>query len=169
MCQVEIPSFNCATLTTDAGATKFRLAAEAVACRLLYELLLCNELGRNTSLSLSPPPVPLYQQNRPPIRSTTAMGPQHVSSRSVQAPKSNNSIADLEVPTDGETDIADSGISSEDVCLTGPQSPRTITDILHSSSRSGTLSVSTVIVQCFLSSVSPFCCSNQPRTHCSAV
>jgi serine/arginine repetitive matrix protein 2 len=37
------------------GTTKFHLAAEAVAFRVLYESLLCDEFGRNTR-SLSPPP-----------------------------------------------------------------------------------------------------------------
>ena len=111
--QVEIASSNYAALTTDPGATKFHLAAEAVAFRVLYESLLCDELGRNTR-STSPPP------HSPSTNGTVHRFDQqqrsfgaylHARSKS-RSQWYHNSMAgkmeiDLEVPIDDETDTAE--------------------------------------------------------------
>jgi len=115
--QVEIASSNYATLVSDTGTSKFHLAADALAFRVLYESLLCDELGRNAR-PLSPPPPP---PQSPPINGTLHRFDQH-QQRSFGAylharSKSrsqwyHNSMAgkmeiDLEVPIDDETDTAE--------------------------------------------------------------
>jgi serine/arginine repetitive matrix protein 2 len=116
--QVEIASSNYATLAADAGTTKFHIAAEAVAFRVLYESLLCDEFGRNTR-SLSPPP------QFPPTNGTVHRFDQqqqrsfgaymHARSKS-RSQWYHNSMAgrmeiDLEVPIDDEIDLAE-GVAS---------------------------------------------------------
>ena len=109
--QVEIATSNFA-LVTDAGITKFHLAAEAVAFRVLYESLLCDEFGRNTR-SLSPPP------QSPPVSGTVRFDQRqrsfgtylHARSKS-RSQWYHNSMAgkmeiDLEVPIDDDTDAAE--------------------------------------------------------------
>ena len=112
--QVEIAASNYATLITDTGTTKFNLAAEATAFRVLYESLLCDEFGRNTR-SLSPPP------QSPPTNGTLHRFDQqqqrnfgaYMHSRSKSRSQwYHNSMAgkmeiDLEVPIDDETDTAE--------------------------------------------------------------
>ena len=112
--QVEVATSNYTTLVTDAGTTKFHLAAEAIAFRVLYESLLCDELGRNAR-SLSPPP------QSPPTNGTLHRFDQqqqrsfgaylHARSKS-RSQWYHNSMAgrmeiDLEVPIDDETDTAE--------------------------------------------------------------
>jgi len=111
--QVEVASSNYAALTMDPVATKFHLAAEAVAFRVLYESLLCDEFGRNTR-SLSPPP------QSPPTNGAVHRFDQqqrsfgaylHARSKS-RSQWYHNSMAgkmeiDLEVPIDDETDTAE--------------------------------------------------------------
>ena len=114
--QVEIASSSYATLVTDAGTTKFQLAAEAVAFRVLYESLLCDEFGRNTR-SLSPPPPPqspstsgtLHRFDKQQQRSFGAY--LHARSKS-RSQWYHNSMAgkmeiDLEVPIDDEIDATE--------------------------------------------------------------
>lgn len=111
--QVEIASSNYGALAADPGTTKFQLAAEAVAFRVLYESLLCDEFGRNAR-SLSPQP------QFPPTNGTIHRFDQqqrsfgaylHARSKS-RSQWYHNSMAgkmeiDLEVPIDDETDIAE--------------------------------------------------------------
>jgi len=112
--QVEIACSNYATLVTDTGTTKFRLAAEAVAFRVLYESLLCDEFGRNTrslssppqSLSINGTPHRLDQQQQRNFGAYL-----HARSKS-RSQWYHNSMAgkmeiDLEVPIDDETDNVD--------------------------------------------------------------
>ena len=113
--QVEIASSNYAVLVSDSTTTKFQLAAEAVAFRVLYESLLCDDSGRNTR-SLSPPP-----QSPPPNGTLHRFDAQqqqrsfgaylHARSKS-RSQWYHNSMAgkmeiDLEVPIDDETDAAE--------------------------------------------------------------
>ena len=112
--QVEIASSNYTTLVTDAGTTKFHLGAEAVAFRVLYESLLCDEFGRNAR-PLSPPPQSpstngtLHRFDQQQQRSFGAY--LHARSKS-RSQWYHNSMAgrmeiDLEVPIDDEIDAAE--------------------------------------------------------------
>jgi serine/arginine repetitive matrix protein 2 len=115
--QVEIASSNYAALVTDAGATKFQFATEAVTFRVLYESLLCDELGRNTR-SLSPPPQSpsvngtLHRFDHQQQQQQRSFGAYlHARSKS-RSQWYHNSMAgkmeiDLEVPIDDETDTAE--------------------------------------------------------------
>lgn len=111
--QVEIASSHCAALTADPGTTKFHLSAEAVAFKVLYESLLCDEFGRNTR-SFSPAP------QSPPTNGTVHRFDQqqrsfgaylHARSKS-RSQWYHNSMAgkmeiDLEVPIEDETDTVE--------------------------------------------------------------
>ena len=109
--QVEIASSNYAMLAADPGTSKFYLAAEAVAFRVLYESLLCDELGRNTrSFSPSPQSPPsngtVHRFDQQQQRSFGAY--MHARSKS-RSQWYHNSMAgkmeiDLEVPIEDETD-----------------------------------------------------------------
>jgi serine/arginine repetitive matrix protein 2 len=112
--QVEIASSNYTTLVTDTGTTKFHLGAEAVAFRVLYESLLCDEFGRNAR-PLSPPPQSpstngtLHRFDQQQQRSFGAY--LHARSKS-RSQWYHNSMAgrmeiDLEVPIDDEIDAAE--------------------------------------------------------------
>ena len=150
--QVEIATSNYATLVADTGTTKFHLAAEAVAFKVLYESLLCDEFGRNTR-SLSPPP------QSPPTNGTLHRFDQqqrsfgaylHARSKS-RSQWYHNSMAgrmeiDLEVPIDDEIDTIEGlapsqkmwkGKEIEVLCRQNSSVPGVISCLLHLRSREG--------------------------------
>jgi len=150
--QVEIATSNHATLVADTGTTKFHLAAEVVAFRVLYESLLCDEFGRNTR-SLSPPP------QSPPTNGTLHRFDQqqrsfgaylHARSKS-RSQWYHNSMAgkmeiDLEVPIDDEIDTVEGmapsqkmwkGKEIEVLCRQNSSVPGVISCLLHLRSREG--------------------------------
>ena len=146
--QVEVASSNYAALATDPGTTRFHLAADAVAFRVLHDSLLCDESHRNTR-SLSPPQSPHANGVAPRLDQQQRSFDAYLHARSKSRSQwYHNSMAgkmeiDLEVPIDDEANAAEGaapqkmwkGQDIEVLCRQNSSVAGVVSHLLHLKSR----------------------------------